>query len=85
MYFSKMLFFRKPLTLNFQQAQALSYLSGPSASGMVEREHVLKRDCNFNRLACIFVPLHGPRERQHLKIAPVLVIYITLSAVLSLV
>lgn len=54
-----------------QLAPALSCLSGPSASWMVdgEREHVRKRDWNYNRLACIFVPVRGHSERQHLKIA----------------
>lgn len=72
---------------SFHESAALSCRSGPSAIGTDdrERERVRKRDWHYNRLACIFVPLHGPSERQHLKIAlPSLVIYITLSAVLSL-
>lgn len=81
--FLKASLFRKRPTLNLQPVRALSSPPGPSASWAAdrERERVPKRDWNYNRLACIFVPLHDHSERRYLKIAPV--IYITLSAVLS--
>ena len=84
LYFLRRLSLEKGLHWICSRSGLFPALPGPSASWAAdrERERVPKRDWNYNRLACIFVPLHDHSERRYLKIAPV--IYITLSAVLSL-